>query len=141
LFFRSSLCSSLSREQHRIIVQDIEDYLALIYGSEARYVVVLQSPDYPKRIWTKFESENFRERFGTGVIPIRYTTVAPGFFGEEAKYGGLTFDPAGDLHAQAEEIATTLCKRLIEDKQFAREAEAAESVDASPQDPVLPGIS
>jgi hypothetical protein len=87
-------------------------------------------------------SDNFRERFGTGsVIPIRYTTVVPGFFTEDARYGGLTFDPTGDLTAQAEGIANTLCKRIIEDKQSAREAEAAESVEASPQEPVLPGIS
>jgi hypothetical protein len=130
-------------EQHRIIAQDIEDYLAPIYRSEARYVVVLQSPDYPKRVWTKFESDNFRERFGTGsVIPIRYTTVVPGFFTEDAKYGGLMFDPSGDLQAQAREIATTLCKRIIEDKQSAREAEVVENVldMASAQEPSLPRI-
>jgi hypothetical protein len=81
-------------EQHRIIAQNIEDYLAPIYRSEARYVVVLQSPDYPKRIWTKFESDNFRERFGTqSVIPIRYADLIPGFFTEDAKYGGIPFDP------------------------------------------------
>jgi hypothetical protein len=115
-------------EQHRIIAQNIEDYLAPIYRSEARYVVVLQSPDYPKRIWTKFESDNFHERFGTGsVIPIRYTTVVPGFFNQDAKYGGLTFDPSGDLRAQAQEISKILCKRIIEDKQSAREAEVVES--------------
>ena len=129
-------------EQHRIIAQNIEDYLAPIYRSEARYVVVLQSPEYPKRIWTKFESGNFRERFGAGaVIPIRYTTVVPGFFTEDAKYGGMPFDPSGDLQTQAEEIATTLCRRIVEDRQSARDAEAAESVPSSAQEPILPGIT
>jgi len=129
-------------EQHRIIAQNIEDYLAPIYRSEARYVVVLQSPEYPKRIWTKFESDNFRERFGAGaVIPIRYTTVVPGFFTEDAKYGGMPFDPSGDLQTQAEEIATTLCRRIVEDRQSARDAEAAESVPSSAQEPILPGIT
>lgn len=128
-------------EQHRIIAQNIEDYLAPIYRSEARYVVVLQSPDYPKRIWTKFESDNFSERFGAGaVIPIRYTTVVPGFFTEDSKYGGLTFDPTKELQAQAQDIAAILCKRIIEDKQSAHDAEVTESVEASPQEPVLPGI-
>ena len=94
-------------EQYRIIAQNIEDYLAPIYRSEARYVVVLQSPEYPKRVWTKFESDNFRERFGTGsVIPIRYTTVVPGYFSDDTKYGGLTFDPSRDLLSQAQEIAS-----------------------------------
>jgi hypothetical protein len=104
-------------EQHRIIAQNIEDYLAPIYRSEARYVVVLQSPDYPKRIWIKFERDNFRERFGTqSVIPIRYANVVPGFFTEDAKYGGMTFDPFKDMETQAQEIATILCQRIIEDR-------------------------
>ena len=46
------------------------------------------------------------------------------------------FDPDGDLKAQAQEIATTLCKRIIEDKRSAREAEGAENIE----EPVLPGI-
>jgi hypothetical protein len=129
-------------EQHRIIAQNIEDYLAPIYRSEARYVVVLQSPDYPKRIWTKFESDNFRERFGTqSVIPIRYTNVVPGFFTEDAKYGGIPFDSSKDLEEQAQEIAAILCKRIIEDRQSAREAEAVESIELAPQEVILPGLS
>ena len=104
-------------EQHRIISQNVEDYLAPIYRSEANYVIVIQSPNYPTRIWTKFESENFRERFGKNeVIPIRFSTVVPGFFTEDAKYGGLMFDPAGDLERQAVIIADTLSARLIEDR-------------------------
>jgi hypothetical protein len=138
---REVACFYDENEQHRIIAQNIEDYLAPIYRSEARYVVVLQSPDYPRRVWTKFESDTFRERFGTGaVIPIRYTTVAPGFFTEDAKYGGMAFDPSKDLQTQAQEIVTILCKRIIEDKESARQAEAAESVDST-QEPVLPGIT
>jgi hypothetical protein len=50
------------------------------------------------------------------------------------------FDPAGDLKAQAQEIATTLCKRIIEDKRSASEAEVAENIDQSVEEPVLPGI-
>jgi hypothetical protein len=135
---REVACFYDENEQHRILAQNIEDYIAPIYRSEARYVVVLQSPDYPKRIWTKFESDNFSERFGTGsVIPIRYTTVSPGHFNEEAKYGGLAFDPTGDLRAQAQQIAATLCKRIIEDKQSARDAEDAESIEDSRQQSML----
>lgn len=104
-------------EQHRIIAQNVEDYLAPIYRSEARYVIVLQSPDYPKRIWTKFESENFKERFGRNeVIPIRFRTVVPGYFTEDANYGGLGFDPAGDVDAQIATIVEILCQRLVEDR-------------------------
>jgi len=111
-------------EQHRIIAQNVEDYLAPIYRSEAKYVVVIQSPDYPTRIWTKFESDQFRERFGRNeVIPIRFKTVKAGFFTEDAKYGGVPFDPAGDVDSQVAYISEVLCKRLIEDRQVGAEVE------------------
>ncbi len=51
-------------EQHRILAENIEDYLVPIYHSEAKYVVCLLGPDYPKRVWTKFESDQFKERLG-----------------------------------------------------------------------------
>lgn len=118
-------------EQHRIIAQNVEDYLAPIYRSEAKYVVVIQSPAYPTRIWTKFESDNFRERFGEGaVIPIRFLTVVPGFFTEDAKYGGLPFNPESSVDDQVALIVDTLCKRLIDDREQAKEAEAAETAAA-----------
>jgi len=104
-------------EQHRIIARDVEDYLGPIYRSDADYVVAMLSPAYPTRIWTKFESDNFRERFGEAVIPIRFTTVQPGFFSEDSRYGGLMFDPAGDITKQLEEVAETLCRRIITDRQ------------------------
>lgn len=104
-------------EQHRIVARNVEQYLTPIYRSEAAYVVPLLSPDYPTRIWTKFESDNFKERFGSGaVIPIRFTTVQEGYFSDEAKYGGLKFDPAADVEAQLQSIADILCKRIIEDR-------------------------
>jgi hypothetical protein len=68
-------------EQHRIIARDIEEYLGPIYRTEAAYVVPFLSKEYPKRIWTKFESDQFKDRFGSEkVIPIRYRDVEPGFF-------------------------------------------------------------
>ena len=75
------------------------------------------------------------------MIPIRYTNVVPGFFTEDAKYGGVPFDPSKDVEEQAQEIAAILCKRIIEDKQSAREAEAVESIGLAPQEAVLPGLS
>ena len=118
-------------EQHRIIAQNLEDYLAPIYRSEAKYVIVFQSPAYPTRIWTKFESDSFRERFGRNeVIPIRYSSVVPGFFSEDAKYGGIPFNPDGDAETQVRYIADLLCKRLIEDRQHSEVAEADETIEA-----------
>jgi len=104
-------------EQHRIIARNVEDYLAPIYKSEARYVVAFLSPDYPTRIWTKFESDQFKERFGDdAVVPIRFSTAKLNFFSDDQKYGGLAFDPAANTEAQLEEIASTLSKRLMEDR-------------------------
>lgn len=105
-------------EQHRIIARDVEDYLGPIYRRDADYVIALLSPAYPTRIWTKFESDNFRERFGkNAVIPIRFTTVQSGFFSEDNKYGGLVFDPDGDVMRQLHEIADVLCRRIVTDRQ------------------------
>jgi hypothetical protein len=104
-------------EQHRILGNDIEEYLAPIYRSESRFVVPLLSATYPKKIWTKFESENFRQRFGEGsVLPIWFKDCEPGVFDESRRYGGLTFDPSGDFETQVESIVATLCDKLAEDR-------------------------
>ena len=102
-------------EQYRILGQDVEEYLKPIYRSEAAYVVVLLGPDYPKRVWTKFESDQFKERFGEGtVIPIWFNNAEPGIFDESTQVGGVTFDPNGDQNSQLDAIATMLLKRLRE---------------------------
>jgi len=107
-----------AEEQHRIIARDVEEYLGPIYRRDADYVVALLSPNYPTRIWTKFESDNFRERFGkNAVIPIRFTSATPGFFSDDSRYGGLMFDPTGDVEAQLQEIAEVLCRRIVTDRQ------------------------
>lgn len=111
-------------EQHRILACNIEEYLGPIYRSEARYVIPFLSPDYPARVWTKFESDKFKERFGSGaVIPIRFSTAKPGYFSDDQKYGGVRFDPSVGVGTQLKEIAEMLCKRLIEDREL--EATAA----------------
>ncbi len=102
-------------EQHRILANDVEEYLAPIYRSESRFVVALLSKDYPRKIWTKFESDNFKHRFGeNSVIPIWYQDNPPGMFDESRKYGGLSFDPAGELNAETEAIASALAQRMEE---------------------------
>jgi hypothetical protein len=105
-------------EQHRIIAQNVEEYLGPIYRRDADYVIALLSPAYPTRVWTKFESDNFRERFGkNAVIPVRYLTIQPGFFSDDGKYGGLSFDPSSDIELQLQSIAEILCRRLVSDRQ------------------------
>ncbi|WP_179333621.1 TIR domain-containing protein [Winogradskyella costae] len=100
-------------EQSRILAENVEEYLAPIYKSEAYFVVVLLSKDYPKKIWTKFESDNFKERFGTNsIIPIWYSDNYPGLFDETQKLGGLSFDPSKDMDKQATEIVDIIIEKL-----------------------------
>ena len=105
-------------EQHRILANDVEEYLAPIYRSESKFVIVLLSQEYPKKIWTKFESEQFKQRFGEhSVIPIWFTNAAPGLFDETRKVGGMSFDPNANLASQAQMIVETLAARLEEERQ------------------------
>lgn len=110
-------------EQHRILANDVEGYLAPIYRSESRFVIALLSKDYPKKIWTKFESDQFKSRFGEGsVIPIWYADCPAGMFDESRRVGGLTFDSSKDLTKQVAGIVDVLASRLEEDRQRERAA-------------------
>lgn len=105
-------------EQHRILANDVEEYLAPIYRSESKFVVALLSREYPKKIWTKFESEQFKQRFGDhSVVPIWYSDAAPGLFDESRRVGGMTFDPSADLHGQVQAIVGSLAAKLEEERQ------------------------
>lgn len=104
-------------EQHRILAEDMEDYLRPIYQSDAQFVVVLLSKEYPKRIWTKFESQQFKERFKkSGVIPIWFSDAPPGTFDESSRVGGMIYDVRGDLHLQVAAICETLAKRMTDSR-------------------------
>lgn len=104
-------------EQHRILAANIEDYLGPIYRSEAVFVVAFLGPDYPKRIWTKFESEQFKQRFGdNAVIPIWFSNAPPGMFDETTKYGGLTLNRDGNIDEEVASIVDTLCAKIHEHK-------------------------
>lgn len=102
-------------EQDRIVAENVEDYLGPIYRSEAAYVICLLGPDYPKRIWTKFESDQFKSRFGQGsVVPVWFTTAAPSIFDESLRVGGFPFDPTSDVDAQLAELANVLARKLTD---------------------------
>lgn len=104
-------------EQHRIIAGKIEDYLRPIYRTEAAYVVCLLSEHYPNRIWTKFESDQFKSRFGeNAVIPIRFRSARDGFFHEAHDYGSLSFSRERDIPEQVADIVQTIAARLAEDR-------------------------
>lgn len=100
-------------EQSDILSQNVEDYLTPIYRSEALYVVPLLSKNYPKRIWTKIESAAFRSRFRqNAIIPIWFADTDESMFDESRQYGGISFDPAGDVPAQIEDIVNSLQERI-----------------------------
>src|SRR5271166_314097 len=46
-------------ERHRILAENVEEYLAPIYASEAQFVICILGPTYPTKIWAKFESKQF----------------------------------------------------------------------------------
>lgn len=102
-------------EQHRILAADIEEYLRPIYQSEALYVVVFLSQHYPTKIWTKFESEQFKTRFrGESVIPIWFSDTPLGMFDESRRVGGITFHSDHSEAPQLQEIADLLLRKLSE---------------------------
>lgn len=102
-------------EQHRILAKNVEDYLGPIYRSEAKFVVVLLGPQYPSRVWTKFESEQFKARFGDGsVIPIRFSDAPPGMFDMVNQIGGLSYNRDGDMDHQTSQIVDSLTRKLTE---------------------------
>lgn len=104
-------------EQSRILAENVEDYLAPIYSSEAKFIVPLLSLSFPKKIWTKFESDNFKQRFGdNSIISIWYSDCPVGMFDESKKYGGITFDPAGDIDKQTEVICLELMEKISQDR-------------------------
>lgn len=114
---RQITCFYDYEEQHRILAEHVEEYLAPIYRMEATYVLPLLSKDYPRKIWTKFESDNFKHRFGeNAVIPIRFKDVAEGFFSDSSNYGGLWFDPDKDHEEQLQSLADIIAKRLANDR-------------------------
>lgn len=101
-------------EQSNILSENVEEYLFPIYNSEAAYVLPLLSKDYPNRVWTKFESKAFKERFGQhAVIPIWFKG-ADSMFDESKNYGGFTLDPESDLDSQIDQIVSLLVKKIEE---------------------------
>lgn len=105
-------------EQHRIVANDVERYLEPIYKTEAEYVVVLLGVDYPKKVWTKFESQAFKDRFGEGaVIPVWISPVEPGAFDVTGAVGGFFLDKGEAVVPQIEQIGSTLLSKLEDGRE------------------------
>lgn len=110
-------------EQHRILAEDVEEYLAPIYSSDAQLVICILGPDYPKRVWTKFESEQFKERFKTGeVIPIVLSTVPLGIFDSASRVGHIKWNRAENSGRQLQATVDLLVAKCGELRKKAKEA-------------------
>ncbi|MBJ7358645.1 TIR domain-containing protein [Nocardioides sp.] len=102
-------------EQHRILGEDVEAYLGPIYESNSRYVVAILGEMYGRKRWTLFEHEKYKDRVERGqVLPIWSTKVPPAASDPVRERGGLTFDPDGNLRAQAIEHSEIISKKLSE---------------------------
>jgi hypothetical protein len=120
-------------EQHRILAADVEEYLAPIYSSDAQLVICVLGPDYPKRVWTKFESDQFKQRFKSGeVVPIVLSTAPLGVFDSAAAVGHIAWDRNGDFGRQVETTAEVLVRKCSDLRARARrEAEPIVAGDAA----------
>lgn len=102
-------------EQARILSEDVEQYLAPIYRSESAFVIPFLSVDYPSRIWCKFESDVFKDRFGEGcIIPLRYSDCPAGMFDTTNGIGGFTLDIKEDINKQLDKFTELLIDKICE---------------------------
>ena len=123
-----------TNEESRMLAESVEDYLAPIYESESTYVVVLLGAEFPKPVWTKFESDHFVTRFGEhAVIPIWFSDAPPQMFDMTRQVGGLTFDRTIDAAAQLSQFADVIERKLEETALLAPdEREARAETDEPP---------
>jgi hypothetical protein len=120
-------------EQHRILAEDVEEYLAPIYSSDAQLVICILGPEYPERVWTKFESAQFKERFKTGeVIPIVLSTAPLGVFDSASRVGHIKWDKSEDFGRQLQAAIDLLVAKCGELRKKTKEAaEQAARADGS----------
>lgn len=120
-------------EQHRILAADVEEYLAPIYSSDAQLVICILGPDYPKRVWTKFESDQFKQRFKAGeVVPIVLSTAPLGVFDSASSVGHIAWDRNGDFSGQVDATTQMLVRKCADLRARARrEAEPIVPGDAA----------
>jgi hypothetical protein len=123
-------------EQHRILATDIEEYLAPIYASDAQLVICILGPDYPKRVWTKFESEQFKQRFKSGeVIPIVLNTAPLGIFDTAMQIGHIPWNRDMDFNSQVKATAEMLIRKCVEVRSRVRN-EIEQRMTADSQQPL-----
>ena len=79
---------------------------------------MLLSRYYPKKVWTKFESDQFKERFKTGdVVPVWFSDAPTGMFDESRRVGGLTLDVSLPIDQEIGRIVEILLHKLGDMRQ------------------------
>lgn len=102
-------------EQHRILAADVEEYLAPIYSSDAQLVVCILGNEYPNRVWAKFESDQFKQRFKRGeVIPIVFKNAPLGVFDSATKVGHILWDRDANFDDQVCSATELLIKKSVD---------------------------
>lgn len=102
-------------EEAKILAGDVEAILGPKYSTESRFVVAVLGERYGLKRWTLFESDKYKHRIELNeVIPVYSILVPQSAFDPLTKIGGRSFDPEGDLNAQALDIASAVAKKLAE---------------------------
>ncbi len=124
-------------EQHRILALDVEEYLSPIYSSDAQLVVCILGPDYPDRVWAKFESDQFKQRFKRGeVVPIVFKDNQLGVFDSATKIGHILWDRNGDFEDQVRGATELLIKKSVDirERRARGSAQSIAAAGALPRD-------
>ncbi len=95
-----------------ILGKDLDKYFAPIYEADATYVIAMIDSNYPKKVWTVFESDKYKDRFGQdAVIPILFEDFSPSPM--DALYN-KGYDRIDSTKGNIEEQVDAIVNRLIE---------------------------
>lgn len=97
-----------------ILGKDLDKYFAPIYEAEATYVIAMIDSYYPKKVWTVFESDKYKARFGQdSVIPILFDDFTPSPMDTLYNKGYETIDITKDnVEEQINQIVEHLIQKM-----------------------------
>lgn len=96
-----------------ILGKDLDAYFEPIYAADAKYVIAMIDHNYPKKVWTVFESKQYKDRFGeNAVIPILFDDFTPSPMDTLYNKGYERIDTTKDITSQIDHIADLLIKKL-----------------------------
>ncbi|MBP3425897.1 MAG: TIR domain-containing protein [Rikenellaceae bacterium] len=96
-----------------ILGKDLDAYFKPIYAADAKYVVAMIDSNYPKKVWTVFESQQYKDRCGeNSVIPILFEDFTPSPMDTLYNKGYERIDTTNEIEPQIEHIANLLLEKL-----------------------------